>query len=264
MTEPIRILIVDDEALARQRVARYTRLSRQESGNEFLIEEAGSGIEAVEMIKSFRPDIVFLDIEMPGFNGFEVLLQFNERPFQVIFQTAYDQYAIQAFEECACDYLLKPFTAERLRKALARAIDRAVDEERLRALENRMAAGDAARKNLRRITVRQGAKLRIIEDRQIICFVSRDHYTIVYFGDETKSQEAICDLSIATLAERLDETEFQRLHRNAIVRKSSIVSLSRSGQGELYAELSNGMKLAVSRSNRKMLRGLLSNEAKLE
>jgi len=92
-------------------------------------------------------------------------------------------------------------------------------------------------------------------------FVSRDHYTLVYFGAGTKSHEAICDLSIARLAERLDPVEFQRLHRNGVARKSAIVALSRSGRGELMVELSNGMKLPVSRSHRKILRKTLRNAA---
>src|SRR5262249_3545030 len=257
LTESKRILIVDDEALARQRVARYARQSGTEAGLEFLIEEVESGIEGVEMIQSFHPDIIFLDVEMPGLNGFEVLQQFDERPFHVIFQTAYDQFAIRAFEESACDYLLKPFTAERLRKALSRAFDRSANEERLRALEARLAMRDGDRRYLRRLTVKQGARLRIVETQEIICFVSRDHYTLVYFGAGAKSHEAICDLSIARLAERLDPVEFQRLHRNGVARKSAIVALSRSGRGELMAELSNGMKLPVSRSHRKMLREML-------
>jgi len=264
LPEPKRILIVDDEALARQRVARYVRQSRQEAGPEFLIGEAESGIEAVEMIQSFRPDIIFLDVEMPGLNGFEVLQQFDERPFHVIFQTAYDQFAIRAFEESACDYLLKPFTVERLRKALSRAFDRSANEEKLRALEARLAAGDGNRKYLRRLTVKQGARLRIVETRETFCFVSRDHYTLVYFGDGPKSHEAICDLSIASLVERLDPAEFQRLHRNGVARKSAIVALSRSGQGEFMAELSNGMKLPVSRSHRKMLREMLRHAENCE
>ena len=257
-------MIVDDEVLARRRVARYVRQSRQETGLECLIEEAESGIEAVAMIRSFHPDIVFLDVEMPGLNGFEVLRQFEERPFHVIFQTAYDQFAIRAFEESVCDYLLKPFTAERLRKALSRAIDRSADEERLRALETRLAARDGDRKYLRRLTVKQGARLRIIETPEVICFVSRDHYTLVYFGDCQNHHEAICDLSIAGLAERLDPAEFQRLHRNGIARKSAILALSRSGQGDVIAELTNGMKLAVSRSNRKILRESLRNVMNVE
>jgi two-component system LytT family response regulator len=261
LTEPKRILIVDDEALARQRVARYARLSKQEDGPEVLIEEAESGVEAVEKIQSFRPDVIFLDVEMPGLDGFEVLQQFGERPFHVIFQTAYDQFAIRAFEESACDYLLKPFTAERLRKALARALDRSADEERLRALEARLAARDGGIRRLRRLTVKQGVRLRVVETKDVFCFISRDHYTLVYFGDEQSYHEAICDLSIARLTERLAPAEFQRLHRNNIARISAIVALSRSGQGELMAELSNGMKLPVSRSHRKILREALKNIA---
>src|SRR5262245_52727924 len=257
MNKQKRSSIVDYEALSRQRLARYARQAKLEVGTEFLIEEAESGIVAVKMIQSFHPDIIFLDIEMPGLNGFEVLQQFDERPFHVIFQTAYDQFAIRAFEESACDYLLKPFTAERLRKALSRALDRSVDEERLRALEARLATRGGDRSYLRRLTVKQGARLRIVETQEIFCFVSRDHYTMVYFGAGAKSHEAICDLSIARLAERLDPVEFQRLHRNGVARKSAIVALSRSGRGELMAELSNGMKLPVSRSHRKMLREML-------
>jgi len=265
LTEPKRILIVDDEALARQRVARYARQlkqeSKQEAGPAFLIEEAASGVEAVEMIQSFRPDIIFLDVEMPGLDGFEVLRQFSERPFHVIFQTAYDQFAIRAFEESACDYLLKPFTAERLRKALARALDRSADEERLRALEAGLAARDGGRRYLWRLAVKQGVKLRVVEAEDVFCFVSRDHYTLVYFRDGQNHHEAICDLSITMLDERLDPVEYQRLHRNSIARKSAVVALSRSGQGELMAELSNGMKLPVSRSHRKILRESLRNVA---
>jgi two-component system, LytTR family, response regulator len=263
LTEPKRILIVDDEALARQRVARYTRQSTQGApqgaGPGFLIEEAANGVEAVAMIQSFRPDVIFLDVEMPGLDGFEVLRQFDERPFHVIFQTAYDQFAIQAFEESACDYLLKPFTAERLSKALARALDRSADEERLRALEAGLAARDGGRKYLRRLTVKQGVKLRVVETEDVFCFVSRDHYTLVYFGDGRDHHEAICDLSITRLVERLDPAEYKRLRRNSIARKSAIVALSRSRQGELVAELSNGMRLPVSRSNRKTLLESLRN-----
>ncbi|MCI0525556.1 MAG: response regulator transcription factor [Acidobacteria bacterium] len=249
-------MIVDDEALARQRVARYLR----QSGQDLLIEEAESGIEAVEKIREFHPDIVFLDVEMPGLNGFEVLQQFDERPFHVIFQTAYDQFAIRAFEEHACDYLLKPFTAERLSKALMRALDQAADEERLRALEAQLATRDGGKSYLRRLTVRQGLKLRIVETPDIVCFVSRDHYTCVYFNDGGAQREGLCDLSLARLAERLDPAEFQPLHRNNIARVPAIVSMARSREGELVVEMSNGMRLPVSRSHRKKLRVLVKGD----
>ena len=254
MAEPKRILIVDDEQLARQRVTRYVR----QFSPEFEIEEAESGIRAVEMINSFRPEVVFLDVEMPGLNGLEVLQQFEERPFHVIFQTAYDQFAIRAFEEHACDYLLKPFTAERLHQALARALGRVAGEERLRALEAQLARREGAQAYLRKLTVKQGSRLRVVTDEEIFCFVSRDHYTCVYFENgPVGSVEGICDLSLTRLADRLDPEDFRQLHRNNIVRASTIVGLSRSPQGEVSVELSNGMKLPVSRSNQREAKELV-------
>lgn len=251
-----RILIVDDEALARQRIARYVRQFSQ----DFLLEEAESGLRAVELIHSFRPEVVFLDVEMPGLNGLEVLQQFEERPFHIIFQTAYDQFAIRAFEEHACDYLLKPFTAERLHQALARALGRAASEERLRALEAQLAGRSGKKDYLRKLTVKQGSRLRVVTDEEIFCFVSRDHYTCVYFGDGTAGGfEGICDLSLTRLAERLDPDEFRQLHRNNIVRASAIVALLRSNQGEVSVELSNGMKLPVSRSNQRETKELVKS-----
>lgn len=261
LTEARRILIVDDEALARQRVARYLRQFGQEFPPEFLIEEAESGLRAVELIHSFHPEIIFLDIEMPGLNGLEVLQQFEERSFHVIFQTAYDQFAIRAFEECACDYLLKPFTAERLHQALSRALNRVADDEKLRALETQLAVrpdgGGAGRGYLQKLTVKQGNRLRIVAAREIFCFVSRDHCTCAYFNDGDQTLEGICGLSLARLAERLDAREFRQLHRNNIVRVAAIVALSRSRQGEVAVELANGMKLPVSRNNQREAKELV-------
>lgn len=246
---PKRILIVDDEALARQRVARYVR----QFGQEVLIEEAESGIRAVELIRTFQPEIVFLDVEMPGLNGLEVLQQFEQRPFQVIFQTAYDQFAIRAFEEHVCDYLLKPFTAERLHQALVRALSRVADEQKLRALESRLAERNGY---LRHLTVKHGSKLRVITDQAIHCFVSRDHYTCVYFDE---SSEGICDLSLTRLLERLNPGKFRQIHRNSIVRIAAIVALGKSVEGEVLVELSNGMKLPVSRSNQRAVKQFLES-----
>jgi len=250
---PKRILIADDEALARQRVARYVR----QFSSEFLIEEAESGIRAVELIHSFHPEIIFLDVEMPGLNGLEVLQQFEERPFHVIFQTAYDQFAIRAFEEHACDYLLKPFTAERLHQSLVRAISRVADEQKLRALEAQFASQADGKGYLRKLTVKQGNRLRIVVANEIHCFVSRDHYTCVYFNDAGNTLEGICDLSLGRLAERLDPQQFKQLHRNNIVRVAAIIALSRSRQGEVSVEMANGMKLPVSRSNQREAKELV-------
>ncbi|MEO6724101.1 MAG: response regulator transcription factor [Blastocatellia bacterium] len=262
MAEAKRILIVDDETLARQRVARYVRQFSQ----ELLIEEAESGIRAVELIHSFLPDIVFLDVEMPGLNGLEVLQQFEERPFHVIFQTAYDQFAVRAFEEHACDYLLKPFTAERLHRALGGALSRVADEQKLRALERQLAARAIGNSEghgyLQKLTVRQGNRLRIVTTAEINCFVSRDHYTCVYFNEGGSAPEGICDLSLGRLMERLNPQEFKQLHRNNIVRLAAIVALSRSRLGEVSVELANRMMLPVSRSNQREVKDLVKGTRK--
>lgn len=248
MAEAKRLLIVDDEELARQRARRYV----EQFAQSFVIAEATSGLEAVNVIQSFHPHIVLLDIAMPGLSGFEVLQQFEHRPFLVIFQTAFDEFALRAFEENACDYLLKPFDAKRLHKALQQALQRVADEERLRALESQLSARDGY---LQRLTVKQGNRVRVVEVSDIHCFVSQDHYTCVYFGDHL---EGIVDLSLARLSERLDPQAFAQLHRNNLVRVAAIVSLSLTRQGELLVELTNGRKLPVSRAHRRLARSLLA------
>lgn len=248
------ILIVDDEALARQRVRRYL----ERSDASFEISEAENGLQAVELLRKYRFDVVFLDIEMPELNGFEVLAQFDERPFQVVFQTAYDEFAVRAFEEHAADYLLKPFTFDRFRDALSRVLSRAADEERLQKLETEMRKRDGF---LKRLTVRQGGRLRIVDESEIVCFVSRDHYTCVYFAD---AREAICDLSLSHLVARLDQQRFRQLHRSNIACMSAIRSLAFSRAEGMTVELINGMKLPVSRGNRRMVRQLVSEASSLE
>lgn len=243
MTEPGKILIVDDEPLARQRVTRYVR----EYDPGLQIETAADGLEAVEKIRSFKPDLVFLDIEMPGLNGFEVLQQFDTRPFQLIFQTAYDQFAIRAFEEQAIDYLLKPFNAGRLHRALSNALRKRRDEKRLRNLDGMLGC-------LRKLTVSQGRRLRLVEADEIWCIISRDHYTHVCFGD---GLEGICELSLSCLEERLDPAKFMRIHRNNIVRIDAIESCGSSPGA--WVELRNGMKLPVSRSRQGELRQMLKD-----
>jgi two-component system, LytTR family, response regulator len=244
LTKPKRLLIVDDEDLARQRLRRYAL----QFDPSFSIAEAASGLQAVERIHEFQPHIILLDISMPGLSGFEVLQQFETRPFLVIFQTAFDEFALRAFEENACDYLLKPFTADRLHKALQQTLQRVADEEKLRALESRLATRDGY---LQRLTVKQGNRLRLLEVSEIHCIISQDHYTCVYFGDH---HEGIADLSLTRLMERLDPNIFTQLHRNNIVCLAAVTALQITRQGEMLLDLTNGMKLPVSRAHRRTAR----------
>lgn len=252
MTENVqnrRILIVDDEPLARQRLRRFIA----EAGPDFIIAEASGGLDAVAAIRDFQPEILFLDVEMPGLNGFEVLAQFETRPFVVVFQTAFDEFAVRAFEEAACDYLLKPFTPARFRAALERALTRLADESRLKTLESSLARRDGA---LRRLTVKQGTTWRVLDVADIRCFLSLDHYTCAYFKDfgDDRLREAVTDLSLARLAERLDPEVFLRVHRNAIVNRAAVRAVTTTPTGDTELELDGGMKVPVSRRHRRDLK----------
>lgn len=242
-----RILIVDDEPLALQKLSRY--LSK--SGHEFTVQEANNGVAAIEAIENFKPDIIFLDIQMPGLSGFEVLQQFAERPFLVVFQTAFDEFAIQAFEEHACDYLLKPFTFDRFQKALSNVLARTIDQERLQALEEKLASKEGY---LQRLTVKHGSQIKILSTQQIACFISKNHYTCVYFDGKN---EAITELSLSYLIKRLDPVKFKQFHRNNIAQVSAISGLSTTREGEMFIDLINGMKLPISRSNRSIAKKLI-------
>lgn len=230
-----KILIVDDEKIARDRVRRFL-------GEGFRVSEACDGVEALEKVASDSPDLIFLDVQMPGLNGFEFLAQLEARPFQIIFQTAFDEFALRAFDEAAVDYLLKPYSKERFQRALDRASTAAKASEDLRRLETTL----RSRKTfLERLTVRKGGKLKVIECAAIEAFVSKDHCTLALVGD----REIVIDLSIATLEERLDPARFVRCHRGAIAAIGEIASIG--GTEDSHVVLKSGTKLELSRGCRK-------------
>lgn len=242
----VKILVVDDESLARQRLLRFIK----ESGQDVITAEAENGIVAIEKIKSFEPHIVFLDIQMPGLNGFEVLQQIEVRNFQLVFQTAFDEFAIKAFEENACDYLLKPFDLERFQKTMKRinppnVSSNAFHKTALAGVEKRLG-------NLDRILIRQGSKTKVISVSEIDYFLSRDHYTCIF----SKNSEFISDLSLNYLEERLDRKKFVRTHRNSIVATREIKSIGDTTNSEVT--LSCGAKLSLSRRNRKAVLEVMS------
>jgi two-component system LytT family response regulator len=235
----VNVLLVDDELLARNRLRAFL----EQHGLACTVREAENGVQALELLRAQPFDVVFLDIQMPGLTGLEVLAQLEQRPFQVIFQTAHDEHAVKAFEENACDYLLKPFAKERFAKALDKAIAR---------LGTAPPAGEAelVRRSgfLTRIVVKAGAKSLLVPVAEILAFVSQDHYTTVV----TKEREYVIDLSLGHLEEKLDPAMFQRLHRNNVVRMDCVRAVT--GGDNMEIELSNGLKLPVSRNNRKKLK----------
>lgn len=235
-----KVLVVDDEKLARDRIIRFI----SELGYSFEVAEADSGLTALEKISENKPDILFLDIQMPGLNGFELLQQIEHRPFKIIFQTAYDEFAIQAFNENASDYLLKPYTKERFKTAVDKSLVSIQNDQRLLDLEKEFRKRDGY---LDRISVRKGDKIHLVDVSDVQCFVSKDHYTFIYTGDA----EFVSDLSLTHLEARLDSGKFLRCHRNNIVCLDSILHVGTGSN--MTVQIACGMELPVSRQNRQVL-----------
>ena len=233
-----KILIVDDEAHARERITRFL----QEISFEGDIVQSKNGLDAIERIRSEKFDLIFLDIQMPGLTGFDVLQQFEKRNFSVIFQTAFDEFAIKAFDASACDYLLKPFSKERFEKAFVKATSAVEANQRLNKLEAQL---HNQSQHLENLAVKQKGKTKIVNLNNVDCFVSEDHYTIIY----SSGVELISDLSLSWLEQRVDPKKFIRCHRNNIVAVSQIKSIGDTQNSEV--ELLNGLKLPLSRNNRK-------------
>jgi two-component system LytT family response regulator len=251
-TGEMRVLIVDDEELARLRIRKYLETRHP----ELRLAEAEDGVDALARIKDFAPDVVFLDVEMPGLTGFEVLRQLETRSFQVVFQTAYDQFAIQAFDANACDYVLKPFNDERLEKALTKALgaaraakaaapapDAAVVDP-LAKLDQALVAGG---RYLERFVVTVGSRSRVVEAAEVLYFLSESHVTRIML----EGIDFAYDHSLTYLEERLDPARFVRVHRNAIVALSKVATVVRGEKASVT--LKNGVELPVSRERKPLL-----------
>lgn len=241
-------LIVDDESPMRDQL----RMRLAEVWPELEIAgEAANGIEALEMAARLKPAIVFLDIRMPGPSGIETARQLY-RQSQVVFVTAYDQYAVEAFEQGAMDYLLKPVTAERLRmtcERLRQRIGKAPDniDEKIAQLARILERGQPARPQyLRWIQAQVGSSLRMVSTKEILFFQSDDKYTLV----QTAQAELLIRKTLKELAEELDPDEFWRIHRSTLVRVDAIAEVARDERGRQMLRLRNYPKLLeVSRNH---------------
>ena len=251
---PLRVLIVDDEPLARQRLLD---LLAGREGIE-VVGQATSGREAVEAIRTLQPDLVFLDVQMPGMTGLDVVRAIGPEQMPVtIFVTAYDQYALKAFEVAALDYLLKPFDDERFEQALTRA-RRLLKLREVEALRERLLqllqddhppVPAKPSKYLERIAVEMRGQVRVIPVRQIDYITASGPYAELHVGD----QVYVIREQMQTLEERLDPALFIRIHRSAIVRIDLIDVLLRGAGGRYAVRLKNGVRLKVSRSRREAL-----------
>jgi two-component system, LytTR family, response regulator len=248
--EPVRVLIADDEPPARAKVRRFLSADPEVE----IVGEAGSGPEAVDAVHRLRPDLLFLDIQMPGADGFGVLgaLDAGTLP-QVVFVTAYDEYALRAFEVHAVDYLLKPFDADRFRTALARAKERVRARPPVDDLEQRIRRALADVRTppayLDRVLVRTGDRAVFLRTEEIDWLAAEENYVRLHAGPASYLVRG----TLAGLEERLDPAKFIRVHRSHIVNLGSIRELHPWSHGDWMIVLRDGRELMLSRRYRDRL-----------
>lgn len=271
----LRVAIIDDEPLAREGI----RLLLTGDPEIEVIAESGSGFDAVSVLRRLRPDLVFLDVQMPEMNGFEVMaaLAPDEVP-AVIFVTAFDRYALRAFEVHALDYLLKPFDDDRFFDAVRRAKDRlrlsrvsdlsqrlisllatyegksATGEARERAArpEGEEGSGPEAEKYLTRIAIKDVGRVVFLSVDEIDWIEAADYYVQIHAGGRSYLHRE----SMNSLEGRLDPARFMRIHRSAIVNRDRVKELRSHGRRDLVVVLAGGAELKVARSHRDKLQAL--------
>ncbi len=226
-------IIVDDEPLARSNLSVLLRLDP----NVQIVAECSSGIDALPMIRAVKPDLLFLDVQMPECDGFDVLeLLGNDVPPAVVFVTAYDQYALRAFEAGALDYLLKPFDNARFELALKRA-------------RQKIAVGKTLPRKLERIAIKNAGQVSFLKVSEIDWIEAADYYACLHVGPRTHMLRR----SISELEQDLDPATFCRIHRSTIVNLDRVRGLTLSEDGEYEVLLENKTRLRLSRSYRKQL-----------
>jgi two-component system LytT family response regulator len=238
----MRVVVVDDERRARERLSRLLGAFPDIE----LAGEAEDGISALEAIGSLRPDAVFLDVQMPGLDGFEVLAELSEeqRPL-IIFVTAYDQYAVQAFEVNAVDYLVKPVEEDRLARAIDRLRERASRDGIVRLI--------AALKKphpLQRVVVKRFQKLHVLPVSAIEAFVAEGELVFAL----TSEGKFCIDKTLRDLEGRLDPEQFARVHKGAIINLQMLVVLEPILKGGATARLQSGQIIEISRRYAQPLR----------
>lgn len=246
-SDPIIVLIVDDEAPARAIVREYLTDYPQ-----FVVAaECANGYEAVKAAGEHRPDLLFLDIQMPKLDGFEVLDLLETKP-QVVFVTAYDEYAIRAFEVHAIDYLLKPFTAARFAEVVAHA-EEMVRRREGDSRESISGVTASLRKPLQRIAFRDGATIDVVPVQRIDYVEAQDDYVHVW----SRGQRHVKQQTLGELETLLDATRFIRVHRSYIVNLESLARVEPYAKDSRVALLKDGTRIPVSRAGYERLKGLL-------
>lgn len=252
----IRTLIVDDEPLARDRVRRFLR---DETEIE-IVGECGNGAEAIEFIKKEKPELVFLDIQMPEKNGFDVIKSLDAKTIPtIIFVTAYDQYALQAFDASALDYLLKPFNRERFHRAVKRACEH-IENKKRGNLDERIASLIAdlktEKKYLERLVVKSVGRVFFLKIDEIDWIEAAGNYLKLHVGRESH----LIRETMNAIEAKLNPDKFLRIHRSTIVNIDRIKELHPMFSGDYDVVLQNGTKITLSRNYRERFLELFENQ----
>ena len=231
-----KVIIIDDEPLARLIVKEYLKVH----SDLVLVDECNNGFEGLKSIELNKPDLIFLDIQMPKINGFEMLEILDEEP-PVIFTTAFDEYAIKAFEASAVDYLLKPFTQERF--------DKALDKWKRNSHPSELSKfGEIARKQpdeSQRIVVKDSSTIKIIPTQDVMYIEAYDDYVKVY----TKDRYFLKKKTMNYYEQILSKSDFSRIHRSYIINVNQLTRIESFEKNNYKATLTNGVQIPISRSS---------------
>jgi two-component system LytT family response regulator len=254
----LRVIIVDDEELARRGIR--TRLQR--STDVEIVAECGNGRQAIDAIRRLTPDLVFLDVQMPGKTGFDVIEGIGETALPyVIFVTAHDRFAIRAFEVNALDYLLKPIDDERFDVAFQRArqaLSRDRDSDlgrRLAAVVGQMGAKDGTAKNSDRMVIRSSGRVIFVKTSEIDWIEAAGDYVTLHAGKKSWLMRE----TISEMETKLYPNGFSRIHRSAIVNTERIAEMRPLDNGEYRVLLRDGTELRLSRNYRQQLQSILGD-----
>lgn len=246
--EKIKAIIIEDEELGRELIKNY--LKDQE--NIEVVMECENGFEGIKAIQDLKPDLAFLDIQMPKLNGFEMLEILDEKP-EIIFTTAYNQYAIQAFELNAVDYLLKPFSKERLLDALEKATARLNTSQPQTVKINKLIQ-QPLEDTIERVVVKSNNKIHVIPVEKIRYLEAQDDYVMIYTTEGKHLKQA----TMKFFEEHLNPKDFMRVHRSYIIRLDQVVQLEPYGKDSYVAKLKDGPAVKISKSGFKSLKEKLN------
>ncbi len=241
----IRAIIIEDEQPARELIKHYL----SNNTDIMLLGEFSDGFAGLKAINELKPDLVFLDVQMPKLTGFELLELIDETP-QIIFTTAFDQFAIKAFEQNAVDYLLKPYSQERFNQALKKVSTTIPNKLENKQITKLSAHVSEQAEMLDRVVVKTGSKIKVIPVDQILYVESQDDYVMIYCAEGKYLKQQ----TMRYFEQHLDKGKFLRIHRSYIVNIDTIKQLELYEKNSYVVVLANGAKLKVSDSGYKLLK----------